>query len=137
VRLLRKEDVMEKKKILLIDDEKDLCALTEKLLEKMSDYEVDIATNGSDGLTMAKALRPDLIVLDIVMPGMDGFEVLEELKKDTSLAEVPVVILSGKGDEASRRKALELYNEMFLIKPVTALQLKEKIDEVFKMRMRK
>ena len=128
---------MEKKKILLIDDEKDLCALTEKLLEKMSDYEVDIATNGSDGLTMAKALRPDLIVLDIVMPGMDGFEVLEELKKDTSLAEVPVVILSGKGDEASRRKALELYNEMFLIKPVTALQLKEKIDEVFKMRMRK
>lgn len=125
-----------KKNILLIDDEKDLCALTKKLLEKISDYAVATATSGQEGLQLAKENKPDLIVLDIIMPGLNGFEVLEELKKDISLAAIPVIILSGKGDKASRVKALELYNEMFLIKPVTALELKAKIDEVFKLRMR-
>ena len=114
----------------------DLCALTKKLLEKMSDYAVDTAASGKEGLCLAKESKPDLIVLDIVMPGMDGFEVLEELKKDALLSEVPVIILSGKSDTDSKIKALELYNEMFLIKPVTALELKTKIDEVFNLRSR-
>ncbi|MFA5156710.1 MAG: response regulator [Candidatus Omnitrophota bacterium] len=125
-----------RKRVLLIDDEKDLCALTKKLLEKISNYTVATATSGQEGLQLAKEDKPDLIVLDIIMPGMNGFEVLEELKKDISLAAVPVIILSGKSDEASRVKALELYNEMFLIKPVTAQELKTKIDEIFKIRMR-
>ncbi len=127
---------MDKRKILLIDDEKDLCALTKRLLEKVSDYTVDTAASGKEGLSLAKESKPDLIVLDIVMPGMDGFEVLEELKKDAVLTQVPVIILSGKSDADSKIKALELYNEMFLVKPVTALELKTKIDEVLNMRSR-
>lgn len=128
---------MDKKRILLIDDEKELCASTKKLIEKISDYTLDTALSGKEGLRLAKEIKPDLIVLDILMPVMDGFAVLEELKKDARLVEIPVIVLTGRGDDASKAKALELFNEMFLVKPVTALELKVKIDEVFKMRMRR
>ena len=73
---------------------------------------------------------PDLILLDILMPGMDGFEVLEKLKKHEDTMMIPVVMLTAKGDEASKTKATQLYDELYITKPIEATDLKIKIEEV-------
>ena len=65
---------MYKKRILIIDDEKDFCRLVKMNLELMGDFEVDIATNGKRGIFLAKKTKPDLVLLDILMPGMDGLK---------------------------------------------------------------
>lgn len=88
------------------------------------------ATNGKEGIKLAKKTKPDLILLDILMPGMDGFEVLERLKKDKETIAIPVVLLTAKGDEESKIKAMKLYGEQFITKPIEALELKTKIEEI-------
>ncbi|OGK22068.1 hypothetical protein A2866_05830 [Candidatus Roizmanbacteria bacterium RIFCSPHIGHO2_01_FULL_39_8] len=79
---------------------------SQKLREKK--LEVDICVNGEEGLTKIRQTRPDLILLDIIMPKMDGFEVLKELKKDPNLNLIPVIIFSTLGQEADIRKGLDL-----------------------------
>ena len=123
---------MSKKKILIIDDELDFSKLVKKNLELIGDFEVAIAENGKQGLASVKKLKPDLILLDIMMPHMDGFKVLEKLKTDEDTSEIPVVMLSAKGDEASKLKASELYDEYYITKPIEALDLKKKIEDVLK-----
>ncbi|NQS99482.1 MAG: response regulator [Candidatus Omnitrophica bacterium] len=125
---------MYKKKILLIDDEEDFCRLVKMNLELIGNFEVNSATNGKQGLKLAKKLKPDLILLDIMMPGINGFEVLERLKKDQDTVQIPVVMLTAKEDEPSKIKASELYDELYLTKPIEAPDLKAKIDEILKMR---
>lgn len=123
---------MAKKRILLIDDEKDFCILVKKNLELITDYEVYVATDGIQGISQAKRVRPDLILLDIMMPGIDGFKVLERLKKDKRTNSIPVVMLSAKVDDTSKVEAAQLYNEDYLTKPIEAQDLKAKIEDVFK-----
>jgi len=125
---------MRMKVIVLIDDEEDFCRVIKEHLEGISDFEVFTATNGKAGIDLVKKIKPDLIALDILMPGMDGFQVLERLKKDNATMDIPVIILSGKDDDKSKITAAKLYAEMYLTKPVDAKELKEKIDEVFKWR---
>ncbi|MGA1790023.1 MAG: response regulator [bacterium] len=119
-----------RKKILIIDDEEDLCKVTKLNLEFVGDFEVNIATSGRKGVKLAKKIRPDLIILDLIMPGMDGFEVLKRLKKDKDTMEIPVVMLSARKDDIYKSKAFELYDEFYLEKPIGHLQLKTKIEEV-------
>jgi len=78
-------------KVLLVDDEPDILELLRYNLEREG-LKVFTASNGRDGLKMAKSERPDLIVLDIMMPGMSGFEVCQRLKEDESTALIPVVL---------------------------------------------
>lgn len=123
---------MYKKRILIIDDEKDFCRLVKMNLELTGDFEVDIATNGERGISLAKKTKPDLVLLDILMPGMDGFEVLERLKKDKDTMAIPVVMLTAKENEASKIKAMQLYDELYITKPIETADLKTKIEEVLK-----
>lgn len=123
---------MSKKKILIIDDEADFCKLVKRNLELIGDFEVVIAGDGKQGFNSAKKLKPDLILLDIMMPRMDGFKVLEKLKSDMSTIAVPVIMLTAKGDEASKVKASELYDEEYITKPIEAPELKTKIEEVLR-----
>jgi DNA-binding response OmpR family regulator len=125
---------MDRKKILIIDDEKEVCVSTKMLMERVSNYQVETALNGTDGLRLAKKLKPDLIILDVRMPGLSGFDVLRELKNDLSTMEIPVIMLTALNDEESKSTASGLYSELFLNKPISAIELKEKIDEVFKIR---
>ena len=78
----------EKTKILLVDDDPDFVDATSIVLE--SEYDVSVAFDGDEGLAKARAEKPDLIILDIIMPDMDGFTVCEQLKSDPNLADVPV-----------------------------------------------
>lgn len=125
---------MERKRILIIDDEEDFCSLVKTGLETRSDFEVSIATNGKDGLELARMIRPDLILLDVTMPEIDGFQVLEKLKKDKKTVSIPVVMLTARDDVEYKRKAAQLFNEGYLTKPVEFSVLKSTIEDIFKRR---
>jgi len=118
------------KKILMIDDERDICLLVKQNLEISGDYKVIVATNGRDGIAAASREKPDIILLDIIMPGMSGFEVLEKLKTRTDTTSIPVVMLTAVGTEEAKEKAMSLYNEEYLVKPVRTDVLMAKIGEV-------
>ena len=122
------------RKILIIDDEEDLTFFVKANLELSNKYEVLIANSGKEGIKLAKRYRPDLILLDIMMPGMDGFEVLQNLKKAADTLSIPVIMLTAKGDDDSKIKAAGLYNEEYIVKPVRIDILNTKIEEVFKLR---
>ncbi|MFH1753488.1 MAG: response regulator [Candidatus Omnitrophota bacterium] len=125
---------MVRKRILIIDDEEDFCSLVRTGLETRSDFEVSMATNGRDGLEIARAIQPDLILLDITMPEMDGFQVLEKLKNNKVTVSIPVIMLTAREDVEYKRKASQLFNEAYLTKPVEFSTLKSTIEEVLRRR---
>ena len=122
------------KKILIIDDEEDLAFFVKANLELAGDYKVLTATGGKDGIKLAGRFRPDIILLDIMMPGMDGYETLAKLKTDGKTLKIPVIMLTAKADEESKLKASALYNEDYLVKPVQIDVLDAKIQEVLERR---
>lgn len=109
--------VHHKAKILIIDDEKDLVSLIRARLEE-SDYNVIFAFSGLEGLDKAGQEPPDLILLDIMMPGMDGYEVLNRLKNDEKTSRIPVIMLTGKGELKSIFEAQQLRAIDYIIKPI-------------------
>ncbi len=121
---------MASKKILIIDDEEDLSFFVKANLELAGDYEVVVATSGKAGIKAASQYKPDLILLDIMMPKMDGFEVLKKLKSSHATFSIPVIMLTAKGDDESKLKASKLYDEDYIIKPVRIEFLKTRIEEV-------
>lgn len=125
---------MAKKNILIIDDEKNFCLLIKKNLELLGDFEVSIATDGKTGIKMAQVMKPHLILLDILMPGMDGFKVLEELKKGGDTIGIPVVMLSAKEDNEAKLRAVRLYDEEYIVKPIEDTELKTIIEKVLARR---
>src|SRR6056297_625974 len=103
------------KKILIIEDDKFLRQLVSRKLSKQ-DFEIAEAVDGEQGLEKAKEEKPDLILLDLILPGMDGFEVLSELKEDPELSSIPVVILSNLGQKDEIEKGLQMGAEDYLVK---------------------
>lgn len=87
-------------------------------------YTLLTASNGEEALTLAASHRPDLILLDVMMPGIDGFEVCRRLRADAALGEVPIVMVTALGDRASRLRGLEAGADDFLSKPVDRLELR-------------
>ena len=122
------------RKILIIDDEEDLTFFVKANLELTGDYEVMIAKNGKEGIKLAASHKPDLILLDIMMPKMDGFEVLEKLKQAKETIAIPIIMLTAKTDDASKIKAASLYDEDYMTKPVQIETLRAKIEEVAQRR---
>ncbi len=120
------------KKILMVDDERDICLLIKQNLELSGDYKVIIANSGRDGISAARHEKPDLILLDIIMPGVSGFDVLRELKAKDETCPIPVIMLTAVGTEEAKEKAMSLYNEDYLVKPVRTDVLKQKIEDVLK-----
>ncbi len=110
------------KKLLVIDDEADLLEVLDTWLESCG-YEVSTAKDGMEGLARAKEIKPDLVILDISMPKMDGFEVLSLIRADAQTASTPVVMLTAKGQTENIFHAERLRAVDFLIKPFDATQL--------------
>ncbi len=112
-------------KILIIDDSKaNRLVLSNVLSEK---YSVETAENGEDGINMAKSFIPDLILLDIVMPGIDGYLVCKELKNDDELKKIPVIFLTSKDDTDDIIKAYEIGGADYVLKPYNFLELELRI----------
>lgn len=133
-----KEDIKseagpEKKKILLIDDEEDFCFFVKRNLEKTGRFEILTATSGSAGLALASKERPDLILLDIVMPEISGGQVAELLFENPKTRMIPILFITAI---ASRREVQShegiIGGRNFIAKPVTPAELMAKIDGIFK-----
>ena len=118
------------KKILIIDDEEDLCLFVKQNLEISGRYAVTFKTSGKDGLESVAGDRPDLILLDLIMPKMGGFEVLKKLRASEATKQIPVVILTAVGYDLSKERAKSFSVEGYLVKPVFAKDLLAKVNEV-------
>jgi CheY-like chemotaxis protein len=103
-------------KVLVIDDDADLALLT-TLWVRAAGYHALTARDGPSGLAAAESFRPDIILLDIMMPGLDGFQVSRLLKNNPSLAHIPVIFLSAKVQDVARNEAFAAGGKYFLAKP--------------------
>lgn len=117
------------KHILVIEDDE---FLREMLVKKLAEsgYKVSEAITGEDGLAKLKELRPDFLILDLILPGIDGFEVLTKLKSDNDTANIPVLILSNYGQKEDIKRGLDLGAIDYLIKShLSPSQIIEKVNK--------
>lgn len=115
--------------ILVVEDDKFLRDMITRKLDKEG-YETSQAVDGEEGLELIREEKPDLILLDLIMPGVDGFEVLEEMNDDADIKDIAVVILSNLGQKSEVERGLELGAEDFLIKAhFTPEEIIEKVKE--------
>jgi len=120
------------KKILIIEDDKFLRELIVKKLVKEG-YEISEAVDGEEGIKKVKEEKPDLVLLDLILPGIDGFEVLSRTKEDPALSQIPVIILSNLGQKEEVERGLKLGAIDYLIKAhFTPGEIIEKIRVILK-----
>jgi len=120
------------KKILIIEDDKFLRELIVKKLVKEG-YEISEAVDGEEGIKKVKEEKPDLVLLDLILPGIDGFEVLSRTKEDPALSQIPVIILSNLGQKEEVERGLKLGAIDYLIKAhFTPGEIIEKIRAILK-----
>ncbi len=117
------------KKILIIEDEEILLNLLQSKLIKEG-YEVSIAKDGEEGIQSIKKIKPDLVLLDIIMPKKSGFEVMEEAGKDPKIKSIPIVVISNSGQPVEIDKAKQLGARDWLIK--TEFDPQEVVEKVIK-----
>jgi CheY-like chemotaxis protein len=125
-----------KTKILLVDDDKDFVEATRLVLESKP-YEVVVAYDGDEGLAKARKEKPDLIILDIIMPVKDGFSAAEQLKKDPELKKLPVIMLTSFSEKVgetslSVSQGLALETEDYVDKPVAPTELLKRVERLLK-----
>ena len=116
----------EKYRILIVDDEKSNLNVLSHTLR--NDYTLYTARDGRTGLDIADEFLPDLILLDIIMPGMDGFEVLAELKASEKTRDIPVVFITGLVNNESMEKGIDMGAVDYIFKPFTADVIREKVE---------
>jgi len=117
------------KKILIIEDEKVLANLLQKRLIKEG-YDVSVSLRGDEGLEELKKIKPDLLLLDIILPAMDGFEIMEKMIKDKDLKKIPIIIVSNSGQPVEIGRAQKLGAKDWLIK--AEFDPQEVVDKVIK-----
>ncbi len=117
------------KKILIVDDEPNIVMTLEYTFKK-SNYEVFIARDGQEALDILKTNFPDVIILDIMMPMVDGFATLEQIRKDDNLQHTKVMFLSAKNKESDIEKGLALGADAYMTKPFSIKKVVEKVEEL-------
>ena len=113
--------------ILIVDDSPTEAHVLKGMLEKHG-FEIETAENGAEGIERAKELKPDLILMDVVMPGLNGFQATRQLTKDSATRDIPVIIVTTKDQETDRVWGLRQGAKDFLTKPVAEKTLMEKIN---------
>ena len=119
-------------KILVVDDEVQLIQMVQIRLEA-SGYEVVTANDGEEGIEKAKSENPDLVLLDIMMPVMDGYEACKILKSDPQTNKIPIIYLSAKAQEDDLQNGKESGADAFVKKPFETPELLAKIEELLKI----
>lgn len=122
---------MSKKRILIVEDEAELVEMITMRLAA-SGYEVISASDGQEGLEKAKKEKPDLLILDLMLPKMDGYKVCGLLKKDTKYAQIPVIIFTARAQEEDKKLAEEMGADAYITKPFEPQLLLAKIEELLK-----
>lgn len=114
--------------VLIIEDEKLIIVSTQMVLEAAG-FRVESATNGEDGIAKAKSQAPDLILLDIMMPGIDGWETLTRLKRDSATSGIPVVIFTAREHSRGHQKSAEMGAADYFRKPFEPDELIELVEK--------
>ncbi len=124
---------MSKKKILVVDDEPNIQKMLKTLLE-INDYSVETVSNGKEALEVVKGISPDLVLLDLVMPKVDGYEVLENLKSNSATRQIPVILFTAAPPEIAAEKGADAIAAVdYVLKPfdrVTLSFLLQRIKEL-------
>ncbi len=128
---------MGKKKILLVDDDVDFAEATKVILESKS-YDVSIAHDGQEGLEKVRTEKPDLIILDVMMPHMDGYEVCAKLKADPACSRIPVLLLTAVGNaipssKYTKEMGMKTEADDYIPKPVEPLELVGRVEHLFRI----
>jgi len=110
------------KKVLIVDDEPNIVAALEFLLEK-NGYEVKVAGNGADALEQLDAFRPDLVLLDVMVPRLSGYEVCQRMRAEPKWRDIKIVMLSAKGREVEVNKGMSLGADLYVTKPFSSAEL--------------
>lgn len=124
---------MGKERILVIEDEEDILALVHYNLAKEG-YQVLCATSGEEGVQLAREQSPELILLDLMLPGIDGLEVCRQLKKEPATQAIPIVMVTAKGEESDVVAGLELGAEDYVTKPFSIRILLARVRTVLRRR---
>ncbi|MEI6049567.1 MAG: response regulator transcription factor [Bacteroidota bacterium] len=122
---------MPKEQILIIEDDKHISKLVKYNLEKAG-YDCIVADDGEEALDVLAKERPDLIILDIMLPKMDGFELCRAIKQDVKLKNIPIIMLTAKGEEVDRIVGLELGADDYVVKPFSPRELILRIKAILK-----
>ena len=121
------------KKILIVDDKPEVRELVEVTL-RVEDYTIVQAENGSDAVKIAQAEKPDLIIMDIMMPGkIDGLEASRQIKSDPNTKGSKIVMLTAKGQEVDKQEGIKAGADDYLIKPFSPLELIKKVEELLEL----
>lgn len=120
---------MDKKRILIIEDETDLALMIQTRLE-VTGYEAEIVTDGEQGLAKVRSDHPDLILLDIIMPKVDGLEVCRQLKADSATKAIPIIIITASGRKDAEEQCLSAGAAFCVRKPFDSQKLIEKIQSL-------
>ncbi|PIR13585.1 response regulator [Candidatus Falkowbacteria bacterium CG11_big_fil_rev_8_21_14_0_20_39_10] len=124
-----------KKKILITEDEQSISNVLRNKLERYG-FEVILASTGEESLNKTKAMKPDLVLLDLIMPHKDGFQVLEEMKKDKDMKKIDVIVFSNLGQEADMKRTKEMGASDYIIKSNMSIsEVVEKINKVLGSRV--
>lgn len=118
------------RKILAVDDEKHIVRLVQVNLERAG-YEVVTANDGKEALQKVQDENPDLVVLDVMMPYMDGFEVLQNLRRNPATREIPVIMLTAKAQDADVFKGWQSGVDCYLTKPFNPMELLSFVKRIF------
>lgn len=119
---------MSKAKVLIVDDEPFNIEVLEQALDE-TDYQVVTASNGQEAWAKIQSEQPDLVLLDLMMPVMDGFEVLAKVKEDSMLRDIPIIIVSAEHDSKSVVRGIKQGAEDYLTKPVNTTHFLQKVKE--------
>lgn len=114
---------------MIVEDDPSFSRAINHIVQKEG-YDVITASNGMTGLRMAKEDKPDLLILDVMLPGLDGFEICNRLRNDPQTATLPIIMLSAKGQEADKTTGLKVGANEYLTKPVDRVLLLDKITSL-------
>jgi two-component system, OmpR family, alkaline phosphatase synthesis response regulator PhoP len=109
-------------RVLIVEDSPDIAELVRHYLERAG-HDASVVTSGRDALTRVRQAAPDLVILDVMLPGMDGLQVCQALRAEPSTARVPVLMLTARGEEADRVRGLELGADDYVTKPFSPKEL--------------
>jgi putative two-component system response regulator len=127
LRKIRDEFQKTKPKIIIVDDEPHIVNLIKLSLQ--DEYDILVANSGNEAIHMIEEHRPDLVTMDIMMPGMSGFEVVEEMRKFESTKDIPVIFLSAKDTLKDMQRGMESGGDDFITKPFEPEELSQRIKE--------
>ena len=124
------------KKILIAEDEEDILELLSTILGDFGDYEILCARDGEETLRIARVDNPDIILLDIQLPKLNGYEVCKLVKSDPTMSQTKVLMISGMAQNSDWQKAREAGADSYIIKPFSSIELVEKVEELLSINQR-